>query len=186
MVKVVRRSAKETPKRYRYLALTILDKRMLAKYTQVAQLFAILSHGENLRGNHRRRILCLAVFGVFYAKREHLRLVELEHFAPIPQKVYRIESFHRAHCYRKLRFKNKYLRKLLTGWGVYDLPEWIIIGKGGNIYHREMMFLLLIYRYAHGGTLYDLYRLGWGDEPLVCMKVYIYVYSIYIYTHAYM
>jgi hypothetical protein len=62
----------------------------------------------------------------------------------------------------------KYFRKLFTGWGVYDLSEWVIVDdKAGNLYHREMMFLLLIYRYAHGGTLYDLYLLGWGDEALI-------------------
>lgn len=166
-MKILRWGVKAAPKRRRYQALSGHDKFSMKRFHNLFLLS--FTNYLKTRNSPRRRMIYLRSAAYFFVQRERLRLVELLPLTPSEKKQFLVESFNLSDSYRYLRFKRSMIRKLFTGLRVYDLPEWVLIDKeSGNIYHREMMFLLLLYRYAQGGTYYALQEKGWGDEGTVC------------------
>jgi hypothetical protein len=162
MVIVERKGAKALSSRRRKDALTLADRKMIAKYRDGQLSFFLAA----LRHRHIPRIYVVMLLMSLHChfKKEELRLYDWQRLPPpVAPKLYLIESFSREQCYQMFRFMKKYLRKLFTGLGVYTLPEWVRLDSG-HLYHREMMFLLLLNRYALAGKFYVLYTQGWGYE----------------------
>jgi hypothetical protein len=165
MKRVIRWSVKRAPKRRRHNALTGHEKTVLQRYHTLFLTFLALTIAESNRS--LRRDMYAVLMAIYAIKRERLRLVYITPLVPNPRKLFVIESFNESDSYRYLRFKKSLIRKLFTGLGVFKLQEWILLDDG-NLYHREMLFLLLLYRYAQGGTFYDLSQRGWGNEGTAC------------------
>jgi len=165
-MRVERRPAKYTSKRRRHESITRREMQQLSWYTNSAALFLIMSVTSQ---SERDQFLFSVLFLCCYMKRENLRWVDHFPLQAVPQKLYTINSFDDNDCYRLLRFRKGQLRKLFTGLGVYNLPEWVVIDESSrNLYHREMAFLVLLFRYATAGTFFKMSLDGWGDESVVC------------------
>ena len=148
MPKVRRSNARRLSKRRRPEALTIRDAENLKKYDQWT---TILFAGAVFMNSHWMKFACFFLMYRYLKKSSNLRWMNWEKLQRQRHNLYLIESFSPDHCYNMFRFKKQYLRKLIKGWGVYTLTEWVTLGQG-SLYHREIMFLLLLYRYAYAGT----------------------------------
>jgi hypothetical protein len=163
MPKVLRKNAKRLSKRRRHEALTIRGTEDLKKFDEWTTIFAA---NCVLVNDDWMKVACFFLAYRYMKKAENLRWMEWEKLERRRHKLYIIESFSPDQCYNMFRFKKNYLRKLFTGWGVYTLPEWIHLEQG-SLYHREMMFLLLLNRYAHAGTYERMTAVGWGDDTVL-------------------
>jgi hypothetical protein len=165
MKRVVRWSVKQAPKRCRHEASTGHESTVLKKYHTLFVAFLALALTENNRP--RRKETYAVLMAIYVIKRERLRFVYLPPLVPNRRKLFVIESFNESDSFRYLRFKKHLLRLGVFKLDVFKLDEFIVLDDG-NLYHREMMFLLLLYRYAQGGTFYNLEQRGWGDEGTAC------------------
>jgi hypothetical protein len=166
MVRVLRPTIRDAPKRLRHGAKNVLQKlqqkKSKKKLLQCYVLLSLLPARHPAKAN-----LFLIMIGLYHRIR-NLSTWRLTIGSPrIPKKEYRIASFSKEECRNLFRFKKKHLTRLFKRLGIYTLPEYISLTYRHKC-HREHMFLMLLCRYSCGGTYYDLYRMGWGFEAYCC------------------
>ena len=124
----------------------------------------ILFAGAVFMNSHWMKLACFFLMYRYLMKTSNLRWMNWGKIQRQRHKLYLIESSSPNHCYSMFQFKKQYL---FTGWGVCTLTERVPLEQR-SLYHREMMFLLLLDRYAHAGTFQTLSEKGWGDVSVFC------------------
>jgi len=170
---VQRKSAKKSSKKQRFNSLHIKARQDAIMYRRRAQSALAVVNALPPAAPHAVALnLILRVAAAYYLHR-YMRLVfTVPGFFPsIPRKVYIISSFNDEEIYRKMRFRKRHLRKLFTGLRVYQDLEVMVLIPGRYRVHREMLMIILLWRYANGGHLYEMYLQGFGDEGFLSRAI---------------